>query len=134
MVQEIVPSGTRNFSVTLASTGSSSQRRYSFVAGGSTGSIDATTDPGGIVRSVSYIASTPHQQKIRDRAPSDYIGAFKKDNTDIRKALNSHFIDIEDFGIENDDYETFLKARPKRIFGELKSCIETDPFPPRRRD
>lgn len=77
---------------------------------------------------ITFASERPNKQKIRDRAPSDYIGTFKKDNTDIRKALDSHFIDIEGFGIENDDYETFLKARAKRIFGELKSLAETDPL------
>ena len=77
---------------------------------------------------ITFASERPNKHKIRDRAPSDYIGAFGKDNPDIKKALDSHFIGIEGFGIENDDYETFLKARAKRIFGELKSLAETDPL------
>lgn len=77
---------------------------------------------------ITFASERPNKHKIRDRAPSDYIDAFGKDNPDIKKALDSHFIGIEGFGIENDDYETFLKARAKRIFGELKSLAETDPL------
>ena len=106
VAQELVPSGTRNFSVTLASTGSSSQRRYSFVAGGSTGSIDATTDPGGIVRSVSYIASsaTDFAQDERRKFRFQFRESARKNRSlsGAKLVVNGTEHDVEDWGISSD--------------------------------
>lgn len=73
---------------------------------------------------ITFVSDHLNKRTIGARAPSSYIGDFKDENSDINKALNSHFIDIEGFGIENDDYDTFLKERAERIFAELKARID----------
>lgn len=73
---------------------------------------------------ITFVSDRLNKRTIRARAPSSYIGDFSDENSDINKALNSHFIDINGFGIESDDYETFLNARAKRIFDELKARID----------
>lgn len=73
---------------------------------------------------ITFVSDHLNKRKIGARAPSDYIGNFKNENSDINKSLNSHFIDINGFGIESDDYKTFLKARGARIFNELKARID----------
>ncbi len=73
---------------------------------------------------ITFVSDHLNKHKIGARAPSDYIGDFKNENSDINKPLNSHFIDINGFGIESDDYKTFLKARAERIFNELKARID----------
>ncbi len=69
---------------------------------------------------ITFVSDRLNKRVIRDKSPSSYINAFKDENPDINKALNSHFIDIDGFGIEDDDYETFLNARAELIFRELK--------------
>ena len=73
---------------------------------------------------ITFVSDRLNKRTIRARAPSSYIGDFSDENSDINKALNSHFIDINGFGIESDDYDTFLKERAKRIFAELKARID----------
>ena len=58
--------------------------------------------------------------KIRDKAPSDYIRQFQKDNPELETTMESHLIDMKDMGIWEDDYDVFLKKRGKKIFNELE--------------
>lgn len=73
---------------------------------------------------ITFVSDRLNKRTIRARAPSSYVGDFSDENSDINKALNSHFIDINGFGIESDDYDTFLNERAKRIFAELKARID----------
>ena len=73
---------------------------------------------------ITFVSDRLNKRVIRARAPSSYIGDFEDGNNNINKALNSHLIDLEGFGIGSDDYKTFLEARSKRIFDELKVRID----------
>ncbi len=73
---------------------------------------------------ITFVSDHLNKRIIGARAPSSYIGDFKDENSDINKALNSHFIDLDGFGIESDDYKVFREARSKLIFDELKARIE----------
>lgn len=73
---------------------------------------------------ITFVSDRLNKRIIRARAPSSYIGHFKDENSNINKALSSHFIDLNGFGIESDDYTIFLKARSKLIFNELKARID----------
>ncbi len=70
---------------------------------------------------ITFVSDRLNKRIIRARAPSSYIGNFKDENSNINKALKSHFIDLNGFGIESNDYNIFLKARSKLIFDELKA-------------
>jgi hypothetical protein len=73
---------------------------------------------------ITFVSDHLNKRKIGAKSPSSYIGDFRDENSDINKALNSHLIDINGFGIESDDYDIFLQARAKRIYDELKSRID----------
>ena len=73
---------------------------------------------------ITFVSDSLNKRIIGARAPSSYIGNFKDENSNINKSLNSHFIDLNGFGIESDDYGTFLKARAKLIFNQLKARID----------
>ena len=73
---------------------------------------------------ITLVSDHLNKQKISAKAPSQYIGDFKDENSQINKSLQSHFIDIEGFGIESNDYEIFLQARAGKIYAELKSRID----------
>lgn len=72
---------------------------------------------------ITFVSDNLNKRKIRSKPPSSYIGDFEKGNPKIDKALKSHFIDLEGFGIEEDDYETFLKKRARCMFRKLRSYI-----------
>jgi len=73
---------------------------------------------------ITFVSDHLNKRKIGAKSPSTYINDFQDENNDINKALNSHFIDLEGFGIESNDYDIFLQARAKAIYTELKSRIE----------
>ena len=73
---------------------------------------------------ITFVSDHLNKRKIGAKAPSIYIGDFQDENSQINKALETHFINLNGFGIESDDYETFLNARAKLIYTELKSRIE----------
>lgn len=73
---------------------------------------------------ITFVSDHLNKRKIGAKAPSLYISDFQDENSQINKALQTHFIDIEDFGIESNDYDTFLQARAKLIYTELKSRID----------
>lgn len=70
------------------------------------------------------LVSDLNKRKIGARAPSDYIGDFKNGNSKINDSLKPHFIGLNGFGIDSDDYNIFLHARAKWIFDELKARID----------
>jgi len=73
---------------------------------------------------ITFVSDHLNKRKIGAKAPSQYIADFRDENSQINKALQTHFIDLEGFGIESNDYETFLQARAKLIYQELKSRID----------
>lgn len=73
---------------------------------------------------ITFVSDHLNKRKIGAKAPSVYIGDFNDENSDINAALRSHFIDLSGFGIESDDYATFLAKRSQRIYDALKSRIE----------
>ena len=106
VVQELVPSGKRDFSVTLASTGSSSERRYSFVKGAGVGSVTSSTDPDGTVRSVSYIArtATAFTQDERRKFRFQFMESARKNRslTGAKLVVSGTEHDVEDWGVSSD--------------------------------
>lgn len=73
---------------------------------------------------ITFVSDHLNKRKIGARPPSQYIADFQEENSDLNKALQSHFIGLDGFGIESDDYATFLHARSNLIFAELKARIE----------
>jgi len=82
------------------------------------------------VINITFVSDHLNKRKIGAKAPSNYIGEFQDENPDINKSLHSHLIDIEGFGIESDDYDTFLQSRAKLVYRELQSRIELSHIEP----
>ena len=76
---------------------------------------------------ITLVPDYLNKKEIGSKAPSHYIGHFRKKNSNIKESLNSHFIRLDGFGIENDDYGTFLQSRATLIFEELErrlNCVD----------
>lgn len=83
---------------------------------------------------ITFVSDHLNKRKIGAKAPSIYIADFQDENSQINKALQTHFIDLDGFGIESDDYAVFLNARAKMIYAELKSRIELSHKEPTNED
>jgi hypothetical protein len=73
---------------------------------------------------ITFVSDHLNKRKIRASAPSIYIKDFSEENSKIAQTLSSHFIDLNGYGIESDDYEIFLKQRAARIYRELKDRLD----------
>lgn len=60
-----------------------------------------------------------NKREIRDKAPSKYIQDFYKNNPDLKATLKTHFIDLDTFGIMENDYDTFLQKRAEKLASEI---------------
>ena len=69
------------------------------------------TEEPNVVANIVFIDAASNN-KIRASAPSSYINDFKLNNQNIKRSLRSHLIlNVEDFGILNDNYMLFIEKR-----------------------
>jgi hypothetical protein len=64
-----------------------------------------------------------NKREIREKPPSVYMKMFKKKNRELADSMKTHLIDLDTFGIWDDDYELFWKKRAKAISRELSKRI-----------
>ena len=62
-------------------------------------------------------------KSINDKDPKKYITEFMKNNPDMKDTLKTHFIDLNDFGVLENNYETFLNKRAARLADEIIARI-----------
>lgn len=63
------------------------------------------------VANITIVDDFLNKALIRDKAPSKYLRQFAKENENLARTMRSHLIEVETFGVWNDDYETFLWKR-----------------------
>lgn len=73
---------------------------------------------------ITFVSDHLNKRKIGANPPSVYIKEFSEQNEKISQTLASHFIDLNGFGIESNDYNIFLKKRADRIYKELKDRLD----------
>lgn len=64
-----------------------------------------------------------NKREIRDKPPSQYMRSFQKKNHRLAETMRTHLIDVEKFGIWDDDYERFWKKRAQAISRELTKRV-----------
>ncbi len=76
------------------------------------------------IANITIVDDFLNKRSIRDRAPSDYIRGYQKNNSELEKTLATHLIgNPQEWGIFDDDYEVFFKKRLKRYREELKKRL-----------
>lgn len=68
-----------------------------------------------------------NKQVIRAKAPSRYMTEFKKQNKKLNEVMKTHLIDLNDYGIWDDDYEVFFQKRAEKISEELTNRLIPQP-------
>ena len=72
---------------------------------------------------ITLVSWDLNKNKIRAKAPSQYIQEFMDINPYLKETLKSHLIDFDAWILSN-DYNVFLQARAKRIYDELMKRLE----------
>lgn len=79
------------------------------------------------IANITLIDESLNKNDIRAKSPKVYIAKFMKENENMPETLKSHLIDIENFGIFEDDYDTFLEQRSKLIAKKLNAILSYTP-------
>ncbi len=75
------------------------------------------------IANITIVDDFLNKREIRAKAPSQYMGKFKRQNPDVDRTMESHLIKLDSSGIWEDDYEKFIQHRCEAISRRLKSRI-----------
>lgn len=75
------------------------------------------------VGNITLVGADLNKHSIRARRPSDYIAAFGADNSELAACLATHLISMDDMGVMEDAYDTFLPRRCERLADKLHALL-----------
>lgn len=69
-----------------------------------------------LIANITLIDGYSNKHRIGKKAPSEYTSKFAKDNKALAETLDTHLIrDIENYGVNANDYDIFIRRRAKAI-------------------
>lgn len=77
------------------------------------------------ILNITIVDDFLNKREIRDKSPSNYMNKFKKTNSGhLRETMKTHLImNLEEFGVWDNDYDMFFNERAKVLSQELKNRI-----------
>lgn len=75
------------------------------------------------IGNVTLVDDYLNKREIRDKKPSEYMRKFKRSNPEILGTMRTHLIDLENFGIWENNYDRFLDRRCAAIAKELSARV-----------
>ncbi|HWO95681.1 MAG TPA: DUF262 domain-containing protein [Bacillus sp. (in: firmicutes)] len=75
------------------------------------------------ILNITIVDDFLNKRVIRAKAPSVYMGDFKEKNKELNETMKTHLIDLDEFGVWEDDYDLFFEKRAERVCRELKSKL-----------
>ena len=84
---------------------------------------DLDTNDVNHIANITIVDEFLNKRLIRDKAPSKYMADFKRKNQTLGNTMKSHLIDLDSFGVWEDDYCRFLWSRCQAIAKELRQRI-----------
>ncbi|NWO06747.1 MAG: DUF262 domain-containing protein [Alteromonadaceae bacterium] len=77
-----------------------------------------------LIANITIIDGYSNKHRIGKKAPNDYIERFAKDNKNMSQTLASHLVlDIDNFGISENDYTKFINQRSVAIANVLNNKL-----------
>lgn len=77
------------------------------------------------ILNITIVDDFLNKSKIKNKKPSIYMKEFKQKNKQIRETMKTHLINLETFGIWENDYDKFFKKRAQFFNRELKKRLIT---------
>lgn len=69
-----------------------------------------------LIANITLIDGYSNKHRIGKKAPSEYTSKFAKDNKALAETLDTHLIrDIENYGVNANNYDIFIRRRAKAI-------------------
>lgn len=76
------------------------------------------------ILNITIVDDFLNKNKIRAKAPSEYMKEFKEINSDLKETMKTHLImDLDKFGVWKDDYNQFINERAIVVSKELENRI-----------
>lgn len=76
------------------------------------------------ILNITIVDDFLNKREIKDSPPSKYMARFKKENPKLAETMKTHLImDLDDFGIGEDNYDKFFEKRAEIISNEIKKRI-----------
>lgn len=76
------------------------------------------------VLNITIVDDFLNKNKIKAKAPSQYMKEFSKVNSTIEETMKTHLInDLDEFGVWKNDYDTFFEKRAEAVSNELSKRI-----------
>ena len=72
------------------------------------------------ILNITFVDDYLNKRIIGAKPPSEYMAEFREQNPEIDDTMRTHLIDdLDAYGIEDNDYETFINSRGERVLEEL---------------
>jgi len=76
------------------------------------------------ILNITIVDDFLNKKEIGAKSPATYMKKFAKINVDLQNAMKSHLINnLDDFGVWNNDYESFFEERAKLVSKEIGKRI-----------
>ena len=83
-------------------------------------------DNANVIANITLIGAEDNMN-IGAKPPSKYMQEFENNNSELADMLSTHLIDdLDDYGINTDDYQLFLHKRSERIWKELEKKFNVE--------
>lgn len=115
----------RTINITNDSVSNSAKKQYHHFFPKKSNAISNNSEYIAIVNNVVNVVfmDAITNDQISNRNPSDYISAFSSSNSGFAEIIESHYISLNGYGIDNDDFLTFLNARSRAFYNRLCKLI-----------
>lgn len=75
------------------------------------------------ILNITIVDDFLNKRVIRAKAPSVYMSDFKEKNRELNETMKSHLIELDEFGVWEDNYETFFWKRAELMSQELQNKL-----------
>ena len=79
------------------------------------------------IANITIVDDYLNKRQIKTKAPSVYMKEFKKGNRQLATTMKTHLIDLDGFGVWEDDYDLFFRKRCQAIAKKLRAWIPERP-------
>ncbi|MHA6263694.1 GmrSD restriction endonuclease domain-containing protein [Arenibacterium sp. CAU 1754] len=90
---------------------------------------DAETPYANSIVNITLVSAELNKKRIGAKAPSVYLADFADENSELKHALSSHLIELDDASVVQDDFTAFLKRRSEVLYAEILKRIEPSEAP-----
>ena len=75
------------------------------------------------VANITIVDDHLNKREIKAKAPSVYMKAFRRENSHVDETMKTHLIELDSFGVWENDYDRFFRERCKLIAKKLRAWI-----------